>query len=233
MKFSSAAASAFVLLASQGSDAFAPSAFRAVSTTTTTTTTTELASTTSSDPRPKGSVDGRMSRKKEDRLAFMKNPQYHRKGFKDVRPQVESSMEEQYKADLVEDLKTNNYKVEKEGVTMYLAKDFGFCWGVERSIALAYEAVEHYPDKKLHITNELIHNPEVNDSLTEMKVNLIEKESATGSKDFSPVEEGDVVILPAFGASYEEMEMLDKKVRIQKMTEKICNAWKTHDERME
>jgi len=194
-------------LGSQGSDAFAPSVSRAVSTT----TTTELASTTSSDPRPKGSVDGRMSRKKEDRLAFMKNPQYHRKGFKDVRPQVESTMEEQYKADLVEDLKTNNYKVEKDGVTMYLAKDFGFCWGVERSIALAYEAVEHYPDKKLHITNELIHNPEVNDALTEMKVNLIEKESTTGTKDFSPVEEGDVVILPAFGASYEEMEMLDKK----------------------
>lgn len=94
---------------------------------------------------------------------------------------------------------------------MYLAKDFGFCWGVERSIALAYEAVEHYPDRQLHITNELIHNPEVNDSLTEMKVNLIDKESTTGGKDFSPVKEGDVVILPAFGASYEEMEMLDKK----------------------
>lgn len=44
-----------------------------------------------------------------------------------------------------------------------------------------------------------------------MKVNLIDKESTTGGKDFSPVEEGDVVILPAFGASYEEMEMLDKK----------------------
>lgn len=90
-------------------------------------------------------------------------------------------------------------------------QDFGFCWGVERSIALAYEAVEHYPDKTLHITNELIHNPEVNDALTNMKVNLIEK-VGEGKKDFSTIEEGDVVILPAFGASYEEMEMLDKKV---------------------
>ena len=104
----------------------------------------------------------------------------------------------------------------RTSTSTYLAKDFGFCWGVERSITLAYEAVEHYPGKKLHITNELIHNPEVNDALQEMKISLIHKESNTGTKDFSPVGEGDVVILPAFGASYEEMEMLDKKVRKKK-----------------
>ena len=83
--------------------------------------------------------------------------------------------------------------------------------GIARSIALAYEAVEHYPDKKLHITNELIHNPEVNDRLTEMNVNLIEK-LGEGKKDFEVIDDGDVVILPAFGASYEEMDFLDKKV---------------------
>ena len=83
---------------------------------------------------------------------------------------------------------------------------------MERSIALAYEAVEHYPDKKLHITNELIHNPEVNDRLDAMNVNLIEK-IGDGKKDFSPIEDGDVVILPAFGASYDEMKLFDEKVR--------------------
>ena len=76
---------------------------------------------------------------------------------------------------------------------VFLEKDFGFCWGVERSIALAYEAVEHYPDRKLHITNELIHNPEVNDRLTDMNVNLIEK-LGEGKKDFSTIKDGDVVI---------------------------------------
>jgi 4-hydroxy-3-methylbut-2-enyl diphosphate reductase len=77
---------------------------------------------------------------------------------------------------------------------------------------LAYEAVEHYPDRKLHITNELIHNPEVNDRLMNMKVNLIEK-VGEGKKNFETIQEGDVVILPAFGASYEEMEYFNKKVR--------------------
>ena len=56
-----------------------------------------------------------------------------------------------------------------------MAKDFGFCWGVERSIAMAYEARSHFPDRKLHITNELIHNPQVNGKLEDMKVNFIPK----------------------------------------------------------
>jgi 4-hydroxy-3-methylbut-2-en-1-yl diphosphate reductase len=155
-----------------------------------------------------------MSKKKEDRLNFMKSQQFHRRGFKEVRTQVEQDIEHQFQAQLVNTLKESNYRIENKeaGVTVYLAKDFGFCWGVERSIALAYEAVRHYPDRTLHITNELIHNPEVNDRLTDMKVNLIEK-LGEGKKDFSTIAEGDVVILPAFGASYEEMEMLDKKVK--------------------
>ena len=96
--------------------------------------------------------------------------------------------------------------------TRYYIQDFGFCWGVERSIALAYEAVKHFPDKTVHITNELIHNPEVNDNLHEMKVQFIEKDAADPTKkDFSTVSDGDVVILPAFGASFEEMDLFDQK----------------------
>lgn len=93
------------------------------------------------------------------------------------------------------------------------SQDFGFCWGVERSIALAYEAVDHFKGKKVHITNELIHNPEVNDKLKNMNVQFIEK-LGDGKKNFETVGEGDVVILPAFGASYEEMDYFDKKVGI-------------------
>jgi 4-hydroxy-3-methylbut-2-enyl diphosphate reductase len=72
--------------------------------------------------------------------------------------------------------------------------------------------VSHFPDKKIHITNELIHNPEVNDKLHDMNVQFIEK-IGEGKKNFATVQDGDVVILPAFGASFEEMEYLDKKVQ--------------------
>merc|ERR1719393_954797 len=73
----------------------------------------------------------------------------------------------------------------------------------------SWAARDNYPDNVVHITNELIHNPGVNDILHDMDVKFIEK-TATG-KRFDTVEDGDVVILPAFGASLEEMQLLDEK----------------------
>jgi len=103
---------------------------------------------------------------------------------------------------------------------------------VERSIALAYEAVEHFPGKKVHITNELIHNPEVNNNLQAMNVQFIEKVGGDAhKKNFDNIQDGDVVILPAFGASFEEMEMLDKKnVEIVDTTcPWVSKVWNTVD----
>jgi 4-hydroxy-3-methylbut-2-enyl diphosphate reductase len=94
-------------------------------------------------------------------------------------------------------------------ITFKLAKEFGFCWGVERSIELALSASQRFKGKKLHITNELIHNPGVNDMMTTNGISFIEK-TAEG-KRFDVVERGDIVILPAFGASLEEMKLLDEK----------------------
>jgi 4-hydroxy-3-methylbut-2-enyl diphosphate reductase len=132
---------------------------------------------------------------------------------------------------LVDELKTNDFVIEKDGVKVYLAKDFGFCWGVERSIALAYEAVEHFPGKTVHITNELIHNPEVNDKLHDMNVQFIEK-LGEGKKDFSKIGEGDVVILPAFGASFEEMTLMNNKnVEVVDTTcPWVSKVWNTVDQ---
>lgn len=148
--------------------------------------------------------------KKNKRLKYMKNPQFFRNGFKDVRTDVEEVMNDQFKSDVVQELRSNEFVLERDGVKVHLAKDYGFCWGVERSIALAYEAAKHYPDRNLHITNELIHNPTVNDNLSDMRVDVIEK-TENGGKDYSKVQDGDVVILPAFGASFEELSMFDEK----------------------
>jgi 4-hydroxy-3-methylbut-2-enyl diphosphate reductase len=172
--------------------------------------------------------------KKQQRLQFMKNDKFYRNGFKEVRKDVESTMEGQFKSNIVDDMKANKFIMEREGVKVHLASDFGFCWGVERSIALAYEAVKHFPDRKVHITNELIHNPEVNDNLHAMDVNFIQKTS-TG-KDFSVVGDNDVVILPAFGASFEEMQFFDKRnVEVVDTTcpwvSKVWNTVDTHQKK--
>merc|ERR1712151_23820 len=144
-------------------------------------------------------------------------------------------MNEQFKSPLVDELRSSNYVIEQDGVKVYLAKDFGFCWGVERSIALSYEAVKHFPDKKVHMTNELIHNPEVNDRLSDMEVQFIEKLEG-GKKRFEAIGDGDVVILPAFGASLEEMDLLNKRnVEIVDTTcpwvSKVWNTVDTHQKK--
>lgn len=117
----------------------------------------------------------------------------------------------------------------KQGdVVVKLAEAYGFCWGVERAVQMAYEARKAYPTQRLHITNEIIHNPGVNQRLKEMDVQFIDA-NAAGDKDFSEVKRGDVVILPAFGASVQEMRLLnDREVQIVDTTcpwvSKVWNA---------
>lgn len=116
-------------------------------------------------------------------------------------------------------------------VTFDLAGEFGFCWGVERSIELAWAARDAYPEKKMHITNELIHNPGVNDLLGGMDIKFIEKDDSAMGKRFDTIGEGDVVILPAFGASLEEMQYLDAKgvTTVDTTCPWVSKVWTTVD----
>jgi len=74
---------------------------------------------------------------------------------------------------------------------------------------VAYETRRHFPQERIWITNEIIHNPSVNRHLRQMGVLFIPM--VQGSKDFSAVEQGDVVILPAFGATVDEMKLLNQR----------------------
>ena len=114
-----------------------------------------------------------------------------------------------YQSNLIQQIRENNYTLERGDVTIRLAEAFGFCWGVERAVAMAYETRQHFPKERIWITNEIIHNPSVNQHLRDMEVGFIPVEG--DRKDFSVVETGDVVILPAFGASVQEMQVLNDK----------------------
>ena len=81
-----------------------------------------LHSSSSSTAETQEQQSSGMSKKKEDRLAFMKSEQFHRRGFKEVRNQVESAIQEQFQSPLVNDMKSSNYLIEKDGVKVYLAK---------------------------------------------------------------------------------------------------------------
>ncbi|MBE9120747.1 4-hydroxy-3-methylbut-2-enyl diphosphate reductase [Tychonema sp. LEGE 07199] len=147
-----------------------------------------------------------------DTKAFKRSLQqsenYHRKGF-GHEAEVADVMQTAYQSSLIQQIRDNNYRLERGGVTIRLAEAFGFCWGVERAVAIAYEARQHFPTQRIWITNEIIHNPSVNQHLRDMEVGFIAVEK--GQKDFSVVSSGDVVILPAFGASVQEMQLLNDK----------------------
>src|SRR5690606_8951578 len=112
-----------------------------------------------------------------------------------------------YESDLIAELKSGGNVLERNGVTVKLATAFGFCWGVDRAVSMAYETRQHFPDRKIWITNEIIHNPVVNRDLKEMGIDFLPV-GDEGSKDVERVGDGDVVILPALGASEEEMRFL-------------------------
>jgi 4-hydroxy-3-methylbut-2-enyl diphosphate reductase len=113
-------------------------------------------------------------------------------------------------AGLVAQMRENGNTWQYKGITVKLAEAYGYCWGVERAVQMAYEARKTYPNQKLHITNEIIHNPAVNQRLKEMDVSIIEDRPGLG-KDFDTVKQGDVVILPAFGASVPELRLLSER----------------------
>ncbi len=147
-----------------------------------------------------------------DTRAFKRNlhhsDRYNRRGF-GLGEEVAGSLQTAYQSDLIGRLRTDGHELREGRLTVRLAEAFGFCWGVERAVAMAYETRRHYPSEQIWITNEIIHNPSVNDHLREMDVAFIPVDA--GVKDFSEVAGGDVVILPAFGATVQEMQLLSER----------------------
>ncbi|RWR95674.1 hydroxymethylbutenyl diphosphate reductase [Cinnamomum micranthum f. kanehirae] len=157
----------------------------------------------STDSAVESEFDAKVFRKN---LTRSKN--YNRKGFGHKEETMEL-MNQEYTSDVVKTLRENGNEYTWGNVTVKLAESYGFCWGVERAVQIAYEARKQFPEEKIWITNEIIHNPTVNKRLEEMDVKNIPIED--GKKQFDVVEKDDVVILPAFGAAVEEMLTLSEK----------------------
>ena len=135
--------------------------------------------------------------------------QYFRKGF-GLKAEVEHELKSEYQSELIAGIRANGNTLVRGNITIKLAQAFGFCWGVDRAVSMAYETRRHFPDQRIWITNEIIHNPVVNDNLRAMDIQFVPLQS-DGEKDFSGIGQGEVVILPAFGASVQEMQRLESK----------------------
>ncbi len=131
---------------------------------------------------------------------------HHRKGF-GLQDQIACELTNEYQSSLIAKLRDNGNILRNGRVTIRLAEAFGFCWGVERAVSMAYETRQYFTDRRIWITNEIIHNPLVNENLQRKNIDFIPLK-ADGTKDFSKVTPNDVVILPAFGASAQELSKL-------------------------
>jgi 4-hydroxy-3-methylbut-2-enyl diphosphate reductase len=118
---------------------------------------------------------------------------------------VQAQVLSHYRSELVDRIRARGHVLSAGGLTIKLAKEFGFCYGVERAIDLAYAARKVYPDQPIYILGEIIHNPEVNDQLHEMDIRFLSGKEKNA--DIDDLKQGDVVIIPAFGA---EMATMDK-----------------------
>ncbi|NQU10123.1 4-hydroxy-3-methylbut-2-enyl diphosphate reductase, partial [bacterium] len=127
----------------------------------------------------------------------------------DIMEAVRQQVEQHYRSTIVEKLRERGNMLEAGGLTIRLAKEFGFCYGVERAIDLAYAARKAFPDQPIYILGEIIHNPEVNEQIIAMDIQFL-----TGphkSADIESLVENSVVIVPAFGAGTRTMEILNAK----------------------
>ncbi len=127
----------------------------------------------------------------------------------EVMERVQAEVEDHYRSPIVEQIRAKGGTLTLGNTTIRLAKDFGFCYGVERAIDLAYAARKVFNDRKVYLLGEIIHNPEVNRQLTEMGVISIplgHQEEAVAQ-----LSREDVVIVPAFGAETALMNIIAER----------------------
>ena len=127
----------------------------------------------------------------------------------DIMEAVQAQVLSHYRSELVDRIRARGHVLSAGGLTVKLAKEFGFCYGVERAIDLAYAARKVFPGQPIYILGEIIHNPEVNDQLREMDIKFLS--GWEKNADIDDLQKNDLVIIPAFGAEMATMEQLKTK----------------------
>jgi len=152
--------------------------------------------------------------------------QYFPRGF-GLKSRIEGQLSDDYRSPVVEYLKSHRFTLRAGNVTIRMAGEFGFCYGVDRAVEYAYETRSRFPDRNLFITGEIIHNPHVNQRLVEMGIRFLAGEGARPGA-WEELEAGDVVILPAFGVTVQQMQVLRDRgcTLVDTTCGSVLNVWK-------
>jgi 4-hydroxy-3-methylbut-2-enyl diphosphate reductase len=151
---------------------------------------------------------------------------YFRKGF-GLKNEISGRLSADYHSAVVETLKQNGYTLQVGPLTFRLAREFGFCYGVDRAVEYAYETRTKFPDRRLYLVGEIIHNPHVNEKLRMMGITILAYQTP-GEFDYSAIAPDDVVIMPAFGVTIRDFERLRAIgcVLVDTTCGSVLNVWK-------
>ncbi len=143
-----------------------------------------------------------------------------RKGL-DLKDAVAGMLAENYHSDLIERIKADDFTHTAGRLTVHLAREFGFCYGVDRAVDYAYQTRRRFPDRRVYLTGEIIHNPHVNEKLRSMGIQFL-------SDGTTQPGAADVVILPAFGVTVAMLQDLDRRgcTLIDTTCGSVLNVWK-------
>ena len=145
----------------------------------------------------------------------------------DIMEAVQAQVLSHYRSELVDRIRALGRVSSADGrLTIKLAKEFGFCYGVERAIDLAYAARKVFPNQPIYILGEIIHNPEVNDQIRAMDIRFLSGKEKNA--DIADLGEGDVVIIPAFGTEVATRQKLEEKgcVFVDTTCGDVMSVWK-------
>ena len=150
-------------------------------------------------------------------------PLIFRKGL-DLKHEVAGILAENYHSDLIAAIKENDYQYHAGRLTVHLAREFGFCYGVDRAVDYAYQARKRFPDRPIVLTGEIIHNPHVNAQLRAQGIRFL----TDPGESIDGLTPEDVVILPAFGITIELLEQLDRRgcTLVDTTCGSVLNVWK-------
>jgi 4-hydroxy-3-methylbut-2-en-1-yl diphosphate reductase len=150
-------------------------------------------------------------------------PLIFRKGL-DMKEAVAGELAAAYHSGIVDDVRSHDFQYSAGRLTIHLAREFGFCYGVDRAVDYAYQARRRFPEQNVFLTGEIIHNPHVNDRLRAAGIRFLSDERET----WDSLGAGDVVILPAFGVTVGDMARLVEQgcTLVDTTCGSVLNVWK-------
>jgi 4-hydroxy-3-methylbut-2-en-1-yl diphosphate reductase len=150
-------------------------------------------------------------------------PLIFRKGL-NLKHEVAHVLAESYHSDLVARVKEDGFTYSSGRLTIHLAREFGFCYGVDRAVDYAYQTRKRFPDRHVYLTGEIIHNPHVNDQLREQGIRFL----SDAGESVDALTPQDVVILPAFGVTIEMLLHLEQRgcTLVDTTCGSVLNVWK-------